>query len=550
MLPVAYPVRPAFAAPTCRGLCRVKPVTEDDAHCRCTAELTMLSELWISMSGMVNAVMVRAVFCILGSVAVVLTASLATPSPSRADDAGIPAKCRPVEAEDNPRCADIIDSRSIERNKRGNQRDGKANNSLKDAILASRTNSGETIARVLEYVPTRIPFYVTGWHFVYARSGAEYAVLSYDSEKPASEASADEARQVESFLDYDLETDPAMSLRNSSSMGYVVWKVNGTSFVPWGSYANMIALGSRAFTWAVNQGREGFNGSGYDDAVAHDFSFFGLLPAGDGKLSDTVDLKTADKLTFYWNVVDGYTVRAANLGCPPRKVGDFDIEGENCAERAVAERDISGNVLPFKVIGAIRNHGYKDGIVAADVSVSVEGGGPGDWLATAAYLAEHSIVAGVTFATVSVFVPNPWTDFPPQRVKLLAKVYYAPDPSRSPWTEKWTIIGAQHAATPADVEFDELSNDLIEDPDKVPDPDKRLQRAEAAARRAVIQKYRLPASWKPTDNLGLDGQQHDRDHLHITGPGQGDDSLAALNECLTSRTGNGIFQGCRGPGRP
>ncbi|MBV9247846.1 MAG: hypothetical protein JO227_01175 [Acetobacteraceae bacterium] len=45
------------------------------------------------------------------------------------------------------------------------------------------------------------------------------------------------------------------------------------------------------------------------------------------------------------------------------------------------------------------------------------------------------------------------------------------NPSRSPWEEKWTLIRAQHAATPADVEFDELSNDLIEDPDKVPDPD-------------------------------------------------------------------------------
>ena len=202
-------------------------------------------------------------------------------------------------------------------------------------------------------------------------------------------------------------------------------------------------------------------------------------------------------------MVDGYTVRAANLGCPPRKVGDFDVGGENCAARAAAEQDISGKVLSFKVIGAIRNHGFKDGMVGADVSVSVEGGKPGDWLATAAYVAEHAIVADTTFSEVSVFVPNPWADFPPQRVKLLAKAYCAPIPSRSPWSGKWTLIGAQHAATPADVEFDKLSNDLIEDPDKVPDPNKRLERAEAAARRTVIKKYRLPASWKPNDNLGL-----------------------------------------------
>jgi len=83
----------------------------------------------------------------------------------------------------------------------------------------------------------------------------------------------------------------------------------------------------------------------------------------------------------------------------------------------------------------------------------------------------------------------------------------------------------------------------------VPDPNKRLERAEAAARRTVIKKYRLPASWKPNDNLGLDGQEHDRSHLHVTGPSQEDDSMAALNECLTSSSGNWFPQGCM-PDRP
>lgn len=293
----------------------------------------------------------RAKIRFLGNSAVVIAVLLATPFPSRADDASIPVRCRPKNADDNPRCAGIIEVRSVERNKRGNQRDAKANAALKDTILTSLTKTGETIAQVLEYVPTRIPFYVTSWHFVYARSGAKYVVLSYDSQSLTGKASADGARQVEGFLDYDLETDPVMSLRNSKAMGYVVWKVEGTNFVPWGSYANMIALGSRAFTWTVNQERKGFSSSGYDDVLSHDFSFFSLFPAGAGKLSDIVDPKTADKLTFYWNVVDGYTVRAANLECPSQKVGGFDVGGENCAARVAAEQDISGKVLPFRRFG-------------------------------------------------------------------------------------------------------------------------------------------------------------------------------------------------------
>jgi hypothetical protein len=131
-------------------------------------------------------------------------------------------------------------------------------------------------------------------------------------------------------------------------------------------------------------------------------------------------------------------------------------------------------------------------------------------------------------------------------VKLLAKAYYAPDPAHSPWQEKWAIIGADHAPTLADVEYDKLSNDLIEDPDKVPDPDKRLDRAAAAARKAVIVKYALPRSWQPTTDLGLNGQEHDGDHVHLEGADEDEvaASLAALRKCLTSDVGNLYLMGC------
>ena len=53
---------------------------------------------------------------------------------------------------------------------------------------------------------------------------------------------------------------------------------------------------------------------------------------------------------------------------------------------------VQGHVLPFKIISAIRNFGFKEGMIPAQISVSVEGGGPADWAATAIYIAEHSIV--------------------------------------------------------------------------------------------------------------------------------------------------------------
>jgi hypothetical protein len=150
-------------------------------------------------------------------------------------------------------------------------------------------------------------------------------------------------------------------------------------------------------------------------------------------------------------------------------------------------------------------------MVEANVLVSVEGGSPGDWMATVVHVAEHAIVRDVTFAEVTVFVPNQWGDFPPQRWNPLSRVYYAPVPARSPWKETWTVLGATKAGTPAYVEYDELSNDLIEDPSKVPEPEKRLARAAGAARAAVIKKFKLPIGWVPTESLGLDGKVHDRE---------------------------------------
>ena len=206
---------------------------------------------------------------------------------------------------------------------------------------------------------------------------------------------------------------------------------------------------------------------------------------------------------------------------------------------------VTGRLLPFGIIRAIRNSGFEGGLVAAQISLSVDGGVPADWMATAVYVAEHSIVNGVTFSQVEVYITSPWGDMPPTHSKMLAKVYYAPVPSRSPWNEKWAIFSAERRGTLADVEFDGLSNDLMEKySDRISDPEKLSRKVEAEARKVIINKYRLSAQWHPANNLGLMGTEYSRGHIRIVGTDGADGSMAALATCLNSNLGS-IFKGCR-----
>ncbi len=103
------------------------------------------------------------------------------------------------------------------------------------------------------------------------------------------------------------------------------------------------------------------------------------------------------------------------------------------AAHADAPKVYTGRALHFEIISAIRNYGFAEGMRPAQVAVSVQGGLQADWLATAAYVAEKSIVPDVTFAEVEVYVASPWGDLPPTRSKQLAKAYYGgPDPTKSP----------------------------------------------------------------------------------------------------------------------
>lgn len=211
---------------------------------------------------------------------------------------------------------------------------------------------------------------------------------------------------------------------------------------------------------------------------------------------------------------------------------------------------VQGHVLPFKIITAIRNFGFPKAEILAQISVSVEGGNPADWMATGIYIAEHSIVNGAAYSVTEVYVQNPWGELPPTRFKKLAQVYYSPDPSHSPWNEfgPWSIFTAAKAGTLADIEFDKLGNDLLSD--KISDPDKRMATADAQARRSVIQKYKLSAKWKPTEGLGLTGTVYYRGHVDVVAGPDIYVSMQELASCLTSNGGNPIFKGCNSAGRP
>ena len=210
----------------------------------------------------------------------------------------------------------------------------------------------------------------------------------------------------------------------------------------------------------------------------------------------------------------------------------------------------TGKVLPFEIITAIRNYGItKGGILPAQVAISVEGGTQADWLATAAYVAEKSIINDVTFSEVDIFVPNPWGDKAPQGKKRLAKAYYSgPDPSRSAWPDQqWLIMAQGHAPTLADVEFDVLADKLLgEEPPS--DDDSASDAADAKATRLLIRKYHLPKTWKPDEHLGAMDPQAvqitDRSQIKISDSDDAEASIEKLRNCLSSDEGQ-LWRGCQ-----
>jgi len=232
---------------------------------------------------------------------------------------------------------------------------------------------------------------------------------------------------------------------------------------------------------------------------------------------------------------------------PKAKEHTEQVEQSRDCEETGGCKTYTGRVLPFAVIRAIRNESFEDGMIAAQVAISVEGGTQADWAATAAYVAEQSIINNVTFSTVEVYVPNPWGDFPPTATKTLAKAYYSgPDPKRSPWPdEQWAVFVSNRAGTLADIEFDELSGALLEKfASKIDDPDELSNKAGAEARRLIIRKYHLTNKWQPSIQIGVSGDRIARHQIHVTSTEGLEKSVAALHECLSRTSPGPLFRGC------
>jgi hypothetical protein len=234
-------------------------------------------------------------------------------------------------------------------------------------------------------------------------------------------------------------------------------------------------------------------------------------------------------------------VPSASGGGNPSAVGT-DASSAPAADKPT----YAGRVLPFTVIRAIRNFGYKDGMVGAQISVFVNGGTQADWMATAKFLAKKAIVNKVTFSEVGIYAPNPWGDSSPIRVKNLAKAYFGgPDPKKSPWPDDPASVSAEdHAPSLPDIEFLELSNDLTEKlSSKIKDPEKLSDKADEQARKMLIKKYGLPAKWKPDETAGRSGNIVKFDQIQIVSADNTEKSIAELSKCLDHDEGESV-RGC------
>lgn len=109
----------------------------------------------------------------------------------------------------------------------------------------------------------------------------------------------------------------------------------------------------------------------------------------------------------------------------PAGNGDAPLSPNSVLSTAPLDPVITGHVLPFKIVQAVRNYSFKGG-PQAQISVMVDGGERSDWAATGTSIARAAMRSDVTSATVRVIQDNPWGDAPPTEYKSLADVYVDP----------------------------------------------------------------------------------------------------------------------------
>jgi hypothetical protein len=169
-----------------------------------------------------------------------------------------------------------------------------------------------------------------------------------------------------------------------------------------------------------------------------------------------------------------------------------------------------------------------------DVTVSIESGGPGDWLATGLYFAEQAAVGDSGGIYVDVIRTNPWGAAVPMQYKWLARVAY--DPKKPP-SEQWIMLAARVMPTIPDIEADQLISEMYDSNRR-----RRGESPEAAARRVVIEKYGLPRTWQLTQNLGIRAVDVPRSEIRVTVPSGID--LFRMRNCLSKRVAG--FNHCEG----
>jgi hypothetical protein len=401
------------------------------------------------------------------------------------------------------------------------------------------------VREALDKAAQRVPLVLHDWRFVYARNGSKYVVLQYGN-GPKPRPTRDDLRYFVRLFDDDREAEGVMPLHHKVTNDYVVWKVEGQTFGPANRLAALLALGPEPFAYAVNEGREGLEGSGFSGGVARDLSFIARIHTSVGRLSEYLSSEGRDPI-LGWSLDGGYFLSERGGRCPHQRIGDFTIGAPDCEARAEAAWEIRGTVLPFRVHRAARNFvvGLARGTreVQAQIAIAVEEGTPRDWMATAVHVAELAVAGRATSADVLVFRDNPWGDAPPRQYKSLARVTY--NPSRSSADKPWSILAADRLPTTLDIEHDVLTAQLY-DPALKPQM-RRGESPEQAARRIVMEKHRLPRTWEPTPGLGIHGTNRDRAQIRVTVSAEATSAIEEVRRCLTSSQGDHLFRGCLGP---
>lgn len=207
----------------------------------------------------------------------------------------------------------------------------------------------------------------------------------------------------------------------------------------------------------------------------------------------------------------------------------------------------SGHVLPFKIVEAVRNYAFKDG-PQAQITVMVDGGEKADWAATGATIARTVMRDGVSSATVRVFRDNPWSDRSPTEYKSLAIVYVDPNLKNDASNSGFDVILANAMAPLNLVEYDELDNELgMSTSSSSPDAqkDKKYELDAEKARRYVIKKYKLSATWKPPEinPFGTTGDAVDGNKIAAVSIDD-DGGLQRIQQCMASDAGTSMIKGC------